>query len=99
MSRRRTAPGRGRTQPCACWRAAAWRTCCGSCARPDGLTYDEVQAETGLSQQTLFDVEYKTRRLTLAELRLLAACYDVGVSDILGVEIEDAAMEDRSAGV
>ncbi len=63
-----------------------------------GLTYDEVQAQTGLSQQTLFDVEYKTRRLTLTELRALAACYDVSVSDILGVEIEGAEMDDRDLG-
>ncbi len=52
-----------------------------------GLTYDEIQQRTGLSQQLLFDVEFKERRLTLDELRRLADCYNVGVGDILGVDI------------
>jgi hypothetical protein len=52
------------------------------------LTYAQVQANTGLSQQLLFDVEFKDRRLTLDELRRLAACYQVSVSDILGADIE-----------
>ena len=52
------------------------------------LTYAQVQTNTGLSQQLLFDVEFKDRRLTLDELRRLAACYQVSVSDILGVDIE-----------
>ena len=53
-----------------------------------GMTYADVQEKTGLSQQFLFDVEYKERRLTLDELRLLAHCYEVGVNDVLGIELE-----------
>ena len=33
-----------------------------------GLSYRQVQEQTGLSQQLLYDMEYKDRRLTLAEL-------------------------------
>lgn len=53
-----------------------------------GLSYEEIQQRTGLSQQMLFDVEYKERRLTLEELRKLAECYAVSVSDILGLDFE-----------
>ena len=53
-----------------------------------GLTYSQVQADTGLAQQVLFDVEFKDRRLTLAELRLLAECYKISISDILGVDVD-----------
>ncbi len=53
-----------------------------------GLSYAEVQLATGLSQQMLYDVEFKDRRLTLEELRLLADCYGVGVNDLLGVDID-----------
>jgi transcriptional regulator with XRE-family HTH domain len=53
-----------------------------------GLSYDDVAAQSGLSKQILFDVEYKERRLSLDELRKLAACYAVGVNDILGVDID-----------
>ncbi len=53
-----------------------------------GYTYAKVQEQTGLSQQLLFDVEYQERRLTLDELRLLAQCYEIGVNDILGVDID-----------
>ena len=53
-----------------------------------GYSYAQVQADTGLSQQILFDVEFKDRRLTLDELRRLAACYQVSVDDILGVDID-----------
>jgi len=53
-----------------------------------GYSYEDIQMETGLSQQTLFDLEFKDRRLTLAELRLLAACFNVSVADILGVEVD-----------
>ena len=53
-----------------------------------GYTYAQVQDKTGLSQQLLFDVEYKERRLNLDELRRLAQCYDVGVNDILGIDID-----------
>lgn len=53
-----------------------------------GYTYEELQSRTGISQQTLFDFEFKERRLTLDELRLLAECYEVSVGDLLGVEME-----------
>jgi hypothetical protein len=53
------------------------------------LSYADVQAMTGLSQQLLYDVEFKDRRLTLEELRLLADCYRVSVNDLLGVDIEE----------
>ncbi len=53
-----------------------------------GLSYEHVQARTGLSQQLLFDVEYKDRRLTLDEIRKLAACYEVSVGDILGIDLD-----------
>lgn len=53
-----------------------------------GLSYAQIQQQTGLSQQLLFDVEYKERRLTLAELRLLAQCYAVSVNDLLGIDLD-----------
>jgi hypothetical protein len=53
-----------------------------------GFTYEQVQEMTGLSQQLLFDMEYKDRRLTLNELHALAQCYQVSAGDILGVEID-----------
>lgn len=53
-----------------------------------GLSYDAVRTQTGLSQQLLYDVEYRNRRLTLDELRLLATCYGVSADDVLGVDIE-----------
>lgn len=53
-----------------------------------GLAYEDIQGRTGISQQTLFDLEFKERRLTLDELRLLAGCYDISVSDILGIELD-----------
>ncbi len=53
-----------------------------------GLSYDAIRTQTGLSQQLLYDVEYRDRRLTLAELRLLVTCYGVSVDDVLGVDIE-----------
>lgn len=53
-----------------------------------GYSYEALAAETGLSQQFLFDIEYKERRLSLDELRILAACYRVSINDILGVEID-----------
>ena len=54
-----------------------------------GYSYAEVQTKTGLSQQLLFDVEYKDRRLTLEQLGALAACYQVSTGDILGIELEN----------
>jgi hypothetical protein len=54
----------------------------------NGLSYAQVQADTGLSQQLLYDVEYGERRLTLDELRLLADCYHIEVEDLLGIDIE-----------
>lgn len=53
-----------------------------------GLSYEEIQQRTGLSQQMLFDLEYKERRITLAELRRLAECYRVGVNDIVGIDLD-----------
>lgn len=53
-----------------------------------GLSYAQIQEQTGLAQQLLFDVEYKDRRLTLDELRLLLRCYGVGVNDVLGIDLE-----------
>ena len=53
-----------------------------------GFTYAQVQNETGLSQQLLFDMEFKDRRLTLDELRLLTDLYGVSVGDVLGIEME-----------
>lgn len=53
-----------------------------------GYSYAQVQDKTGLSQQLLFDVEYKDRRLNLEELRSLAACFEVSVNDILGIDLE-----------
>ena len=61
---------------------------CASCALDKGLSYGQVQEQTGLSQQLLYDMEYKDRRLTLAELQALAACYAVSVDDILGIDLE-----------
>jgi hypothetical protein len=52
------------------------------------LTYAQIQTQTGFSQQFLFDIEFKDRRLTLDELRTLAQCYGVHVNDLLGVEVE-----------
>ena len=52
-----------------------------------GLSYEDVAAQTGLSKQVLFDIEYTERRLSLDELRLLAICYHVSESDILGIDI------------
>jgi hypothetical protein len=52
------------------------------------LSYEQVREKTGLSQQILYDVEYKDRRLSLAEFAALARCYEVSINDILGVDIE-----------
>jgi ribosome-binding protein aMBF1 (putative translation factor) len=53
-----------------------------------GLSYEQVRERTGLPQQLLYDMEYKDRRLTLAEMSVLARCYDVSVNDILGIDLE-----------
>lgn len=53
-----------------------------------GLSYDDVAAKTGLSKQMLFDLEYKERRLSIDELRKIAACYHVSENDILGVDLD-----------
>ena len=53
-----------------------------------GLSYEDMQVQTGLSQQLLWDIEYKGHRLTLAELNKLAACFDMTASDLLGVDLE-----------
>ena len=53
-----------------------------------GYSYEALASASGLSQQLLFDIEYKERRLTLDELRILAACYQVSINDLLGVDID-----------
>ena len=53
-----------------------------------GFTYEQVNERTGLTQQLLFDVEFKDRRLTLEEIRILADCYQVSVDDILGINVD-----------
>ncbi len=53
-----------------------------------GLAYEQVRQQTGLPMQLLYDMEYRDRRLSVDELRLLAACYDVSVNDILGIDLE-----------
>ena len=52
------------------------------------LSYEQVREKTGLSQQLIYDVEYKDRRLSLAELAALARCYEVSINDILGIDVE-----------
>jgi hypothetical protein len=59
-----------------------------------GLSYADVQQITGLTQQLLFDVEFKDRRLKLEELHLLAACYHVTADDILGIDLDPYAPSD-----
>lgn len=53
-----------------------------------GLSYEQVHDLTGLSQQLLFDMEFKDRRLSLHEIHLLAECYQVSVDDLLGIDID-----------
>lgn len=53
-----------------------------------GLSYEQVNERTGLSQQLLFDVEFKDRRLSLQEIRLLANCYQISVDDLLGIDVD-----------
>lgn len=53
-----------------------------------GLSYEQVNERTGLSQQLLFDVEFKDRRLSLDEIRRLADCYQVSVNDLLGIDVD-----------
>jgi hypothetical protein len=53
-----------------------------------GLSYEEVSERTGLTQQLLFDVEFKDRRLTLEEIRRLADCYQVSVNDLVGIDVD-----------
>lgn len=52
-----------------------------------GFSYAQIQTDTGLSQQLLFDVEYGDRRLNLDELTQLAECYGISINDILGIDI------------
>jgi DNA-binding Xre family transcriptional regulator len=54
-----------------------------------GLTYEQVREKTGLAPQLLYDMEYRDRRLTLAELQRLAQCYEVSVNDLLGIDLEE----------
>jgi len=52
-----------------------------------GYSYEQLRDRTGLSLQTLYDIEYKKRPVTLQELELLARCYELRASDILGVDL------------
>lgn len=58
-----------------------------------GLTYEQIQQRTGLSQQLLWDVEFNSRRLSLDELRELAVCYSLSVNDILGVDVDEPTID------
>lgn len=53
-----------------------------------GFSYAEIQDKTGLSQQLLFDLEFKEQRLSLEEIRLLADLYQVSPGDILGIDLD-----------
>jgi len=53
-----------------------------------GYSYEQQRDMTGLSLQVLYDIEFKKRRLTVHELGLLAQCYELDASDILGVDLE-----------
>lgn len=53
-----------------------------------GLSYEQVNERTGLTQQLLFDVEFKDRRLSLDEMRRLADCYQVSVNDLIGIDVD-----------
>lgn len=53
-----------------------------------GLSYEQVSERTGLTQQLMFDVEFKDRRLSLDEIRLLANCYQVSIDDLLGIDVD-----------
>ncbi len=53
-----------------------------------GLSYEQVNERTGLTQQLLFDVEFKDHRLSLDEIRRLADCYQVSVEDLLGIDVD-----------
>lgn len=53
-----------------------------------GLSYEQVNERTGLTQQLLFDVEFKDRRLSLDEIRRLADCYQVSVNDLIGIDVD-----------
>ena len=53
-----------------------------------GYSYEALTEQTGLPKQLLFDIEFKEQRLTLEQLRLLAECYGVTVSDILGIDLD-----------
>ena len=53
-----------------------------------GLSYEQVRQQTGLPMQLIYDLEYRDRRLTVDELRLLAACYAVSVNDVLGIDLD-----------
>jgi len=58
-----------------------------------GLSYEQIQRNTGLSQQLLWDVEFNNRRLSLDELRLLVDGYGLSVNDILGVDVDSPTLD------
>lgn len=53
-----------------------------------GLTYEELHARTGISQQRLWNVEYGDQRLTLEEVQQLAPCFNITVADLLGIDLD-----------
>lgn len=53
-----------------------------------GLSYEDVHAQTGISPQRLWDVEYGDKRMTLAELRTVVSCFGLEVEDLLGIDLE-----------
>jgi len=53
-----------------------------------GYSYEELRDRTGLSLQTLYDIEFKKRPVTLQELQALARCYELSACDILGVNLD-----------
>lgn len=52
------------------------------------LSYEQVAERTGLTQQLLFDVEFKDRRLSLEQIRALAECYQISLGDLLGIDLD-----------
>lgn len=63
-----------------------------------GLSYEQIQQRTGLSQQLLWDMEFNNRRLALDELRQLAECYHLSVNDILGVDVDVPTLDKLQLG-
>lgn len=58
-----------------------------------GLTYEDLQERTGISQQRLWNVEYGEQRLTLDELQRLAPCFNATVADFLGIDLDAPGLD------